>query len=91
MQSLLTTTNEKQGCGQYRPLRKRKTKKNAKKAAGFSYLTKNSDLTMQFNSTQDPIYFAFDCLEQRSVPQLVGDFIQDSFFSITNFVSKVCK
>lgn len=94
MLTLLATTpshNEKNGCGKYRPLRRRKAKKAEKKSGEFSYLDKNSDLTMQFNNSKDPIYFVFDYLENRSVPQLMGDFIQDSFFSITHFVSKVIK
>ena len=90
MQSLLTTTNEKNGNGQYRPLRKRNKSKKAGKSRGFRYLA-NNDLRMQFNTTKDPIYFAFECLEERSIPQLMGDFIQDSFFEITNFISKVTK
>lgn len=90
MLTLLATSNEKQGSGKYRPLRKRKvTKKSAKNSGEFSYLNTNHDLTMQFNTSRDPIYYAFECLEQRSVPQLMGDFIEDSFFSIANFVSKV--
>lgn len=94
MLSLLATTptqNEKNGNGKYKPLRRRrKIKKAADSSDQFKYLT-NNDLTMQFNSSQDPIYFAFEYLERRSLPQLMGDFIQDSFFGITNFISKAVK
>lgn len=85
------TFNEKNGNGRYKPLRKRrKAKTQEEKDNEFRYL-KNSDLRMRFNSAKDPIYYAFDFLEQRSVSQLMGDFVQDSFFEITNFVSKVIK
>ncbi|MFA7659554.1 MAG: hypothetical protein WCY19_08985 [Candidatus Gastranaerophilaceae bacterium] len=84
------TTNEKQGSGKYRPLRRRKQQKSEKKAEEFSYLS-NTDLRMRFNTSKDPIYFVFECLENRSVVQLMGDFVKDSFFEITNFVSKAVK
>lgn len=81
--------NEKNGNGKYRPLRKRKVNKTQEeKDKEFKYL-KSSDSRMRFNNSQDPIYYAFDYLEQRSVPQLMGDFVKDSFFEITNFISKV--
>jgi len=81
------TFNDKQGSGKYRPLRKRR-KKNKEEEKEFQYLA-TSDLRMRFNSSRDPIYFAFEYLENRTLPQLMSDFIQDSFFEITNFVSKV--
>lgn len=97
MVSLLATKpsmNEKNGNGRYRGLRRRK-KQQQRSAEGygsdFNYLAANTDLTMKFNKSQDPIYFAFEHLEDRSVPELMSDFIQDSFFEITNFVSKVIK
>lgn len=82
--------NEKQGSGKYRPLRyrKKKEKTQEEKDNEFRYL-RNTDLRMRFNNSQDPIYFVFDYLEQRSVPQLMGDFVKDSFWEISNFVSKV--
>lgn len=93
MLSLLSTrptTNEKNGNGRYSTLRKRKRrKKEEKKSAEFSYLKSSIDLTMKFNTSADPIYFAFETLENRSVPELMSDFVKDYFFEITNFVSKV--
>lgn len=83
-----SAANNKQGSGgKYVPLRKR-GKRYANQDAEFNYL-RNTDLTMQFNNAQDPIYFAFDYLENRTVPQLMGDFVKDSFFEIANFVTKV--
>ena len=86
----LPTTNDKNGNGKYKPLRTRKVKKGEKKAEEFSYL-KNADSRMRFNTSQDPIYYAFEVLENRSVPQLMGDLVKDSFFEITTFISKVVR
>lgn len=88
MKMIFASTNEKQGNGRYSPLRKRKRIRNGENTNEFKYLA-NNDLTMRFNNAKDPIYFAFDYLENRSLGQLMGDFVKDSFFEITNFVSKV--
>ena len=83
------TTNEKQGNGKYKPLRRRRVVKKAEKSDdNFRYLT-NNDLTMKFEQSRDPIYFAFEYLENKSLPELVGEFFKDSFFEISNFISKV--
>lgn len=86
------TMNEKNGNGKYSPLRRRKKqqKKDENKAEDFKYLAVN-DPRMRFNNSKDPIYYAFECLEKRSVMQLVGDLVKDSFFEMTNLVSKVVK
>ena len=84
------TTNDKNGSGKYSTLRRRKKRKKVEKDSNeFSYLKSSVDLTMQFSKTVDPIYYVFETLENRTVPQLMSDFVQDSFFQITNFVSKV--
>lgn len=84
-------TNEKNGNGKYKPLRKRKkAKKTVGSAKQFRYLA-NNDLTMQFSDERDPLYFAFTYMEQRTVGQLLGDFIEDSFFEISRFVSQVMR
>lgn len=83
------TTNEKRGSGRYRPLRKRKKQKTVQSDSNeFSYLTKSVDLTMKFSNAKDPIYYVFDAIENKSVTQLMSDFVKDYFFEITNFVSK---
>lgn len=94
MASLLAATptmNQKNGNGRYKTLRNRKRrKKSENNTDNFKYLC-NNDLTMQFNNSKDPIYFAFEYLERRSLPELMGDFIQDSFFGIAKFISKAVK
>lgn len=84
------TLNEKNGNGKYKPLRRRKKQASEEKKNEFNYLAA-TDPRMRFNNSRDPIYYAFECLEKRSVPQLMGDFVKDSFFEIANFVSKVVK
>jgi len=54
----------------------------------FNYL-KNKDRRMRFNSSQDPIYFVFDCIENRPITTLAKEFVKDSFFDTVNFVSKI--
>ncbi len=54
----------------------------------FKYL-ENKDKRMRFNNSQDPIYYVFDCIENRPVDVLAKEFVKDSFFEVINFVSKV--
>ena len=88
----ISTANDKNGNGKYAPLR-RKVKEEAQVEAEvqeFVYLDKN-DTRMIFNNSKDPIYFAFEYLEKRSLTQLAGDFVKDSLFEITNFISKAAR
>ena len=60
------TTNEKEGNGKYRPLRKRKVQKTQEQIdAEFSYLS-TTNSRMRLNNSKDPIYFAFKFIENRS-------------------------
>lgn len=54
----------------------------------YNYLEKK-DRRMRFNNSQDPIYYVFDCIENRPITTLAKEFVKDSFHEITNFVSKV--
>ncbi|MBR6722172.1 hypothetical protein IKL64_01825 [bacterium] len=54
----------------------------------FKYL-ENRDRRMRFNNSQDPIYYVFDCIENRPVSTLAKEFVKDSVFEVINFVSKV--
>ena len=88
IEAATTTENNRGGNGRFGALtRKRKSnKKQADKKATYAM-----DSRMRFNNSKDPIYAAFDALNNRSIPQLAGDFIADTFFEISNFVSKVVK
>lgn len=70
------------------------TQKNRnKKSATFSIEEFNylalKDKRMRFNNSKDPIYFVFDCIEDRPLPILAREFVKDSFKDIANFVSRV--
>ena len=85
----MNTSKDKDGNGRHTPLAR--IKKEAKEQVQeFVYLDK-ADTRMRFNNSKDPIYFAFEYLEQRTVAQLASDFVKDSFFEITSFVSKIAK
>lgn len=53
----------------------------------FNYL-ENKDKRMRFNNSQDPIYYVFDCIENRPVSVLAKEFVKDSIFEVINFVSR---
>ena len=60
---------------------------NKTKNKDFNYF-KTSDRRMRFNNSKDPIYYVFDCIENRPMTTLAKEFVKDSFFEIANFVSK---
>lgn len=90
IKATLGTANDTNGNGKYKPLRKVVKKQAEEKTQEFDYLSA-MDSRMRFNSSKDPIYFAFECLEKRSISQLAGDLVKDSFFEISNFISKVVR
>ena len=66
---------------------KRKNRR-ATAPAEINYL-KIKDKRMRFNNSQDPIYFVFDCIENRPLSVLAKEFVKDSIFEAKKFVSKV--
>ncbi len=66
------------------------TRRSAKRKSieDFKYL-ENKDRRMRFNNSQDPIYYVFDCIENRPVSVLAKEFVKDTFFETVNFVSKI--
>jgi len=54
----------------------------------FRYL-QQKDRRMRFNNSQDPIYYIFDCIENRPVSKLAKEFVEDAIFDTMNFISKV--
>lgn len=54
----------------------------------YKFIGKN-DRRMRFNTSKDPIYYIFDCVENRPVKTLAKEFVKDAFFDLANFVSKV--
>ena len=84
------TSNDTNGDGKYTPLLRKQKKKTKCAASEFVYLD-NIDPRMRFNNSKDPIYYVFECLEKSSVSKLAIDFVTDTFFEITNFVSRVVR
>lgn len=54
----------------------------------FQYL-QHKDRRMRFNNAQDPIYYIFDCIENRPVSKLAKEFVEDAIFDTMNFILKV--
>lgn len=81
--------NETSGNGQFGSLtRRRKRTTKPFSIETYNYLALK-DRRMNFNNTKDPIYYVFDCLENRPIQTLAKEFVKDSFNDIFNFVSKV--
>ncbi len=85
------THNETSGNGQFGTLIRKRTRRKSNK--GFSYedytFLDKKDRRMRFNNARDPIYYVFECIENRPVSTLAKEFVKDTFFEITHFVSKV--
>jgi len=85
------TKNDTNGNGQFGTLIRKRTKRKSVRGNSyedFTYLDKK-DRRMRFNNSKDPIYYVFDCLENRPVSTLAKEFVKDTLFEITNFVSRV--
>ena len=54
------------------------------------YLNK-SDRRMRFNNSKDPIYFAFDYLENKPVSVLAKEFVEDSVYEVKKFITGIIK
>jgi len=70
---------------------KRKNKKNQNAEFDletYKFIGKK-DRRMRFNNSKDPIYYIFDCIENRPVTTLAKEFVRDTFFDISLFVSRV--
>ncbi len=83
--------NETSGNGQFGSLtRRRRNKRNTKgfSIENYSYLDKR-DKRMRFNNAQDPIYYVFECIENRPVSTLAKEFVKDSIKDVIHFVSRV--
>ncbi len=77
--------NNRGGNGQFRPLL-RKAQKENRLQANLAILDKK-DLRMRFKNSRDPLYIAFDYIDNRPVQELAVDFVKDSLFDIVNFIS----
>ncbi len=87
---MATFTTNSNTNGQFGTLVRNRNKRNGLNSAEFDYFAVK-DRRMRFNSAKDPIYYVFDCIENRPVKTLAKEFVKDSFFEIANFVSKVVR
>ena len=65
------------------------TRRQTKRAVEEIQYLKRKDRRMRFNNSQDPIYYVFDCIENRPLTTLTKEFVKDSVFEVINFVSKI--
>lgn len=88
------SNNNTGGNGQFGSLlRKRNTNKRdvtSFNLEDYEYLTQK-DRRMRFNNSKDPIYYVFDVIENRPIKTLAKEFVKDSFFEVSNFVSQVVR
>ena len=76
--------------GSWTRRRKQNTESKEFNIEDYNYLAQK-DRRMRFNNSKDPIYYVFDVIENRPISTLAKEFVKDSFFEITNFVSKVVR
>ncbi len=50
-----------------------------------------NDPRMRFRNSADPIYVAFDYIDNQPLSKLATSFVKESVFEVMNFVSKVIK
>lgn len=91
LQATADSHNNTSGNGQFGALTRKRNRRRS--SAGFSiedfeYLAQK-DRRMRFSNSRDPIYYVFDCLEDRPITTLAKEFVKDSFKDIANFVSRV--
>lgn len=80
----MTAENNRGGSGRgYVPMRQGK---NGNKKYVPNY---KKDARMRFKNSKDPVYVAFDFIDNQSISQLAVDFVKDSIFDIMQFVNNV--
>lgn len=77
--------NNRGGDGHFRPLL-RKAQKENRLQASLSVIDKK-DIRMRFKNSRDPLYIAFDYMDNRPVKELAMEFVKDSLFDIANFIT----
>lgn len=61
--------------------------KRSKKCSDMADILTRQDRRMRFNNSKDPIYYVFDCIENRPIKVLAKEFVKDSVRDVVNFVS----
>lgn len=85
--------NNRGGNGRYMPLRRqrRNPKQRREYLQATLELMDKRDLRTRFRSSKDPVFVAFDFVDQQSLGQLAVEFVKDSIWDIANFVSKTAE
>ena len=63
-------------------------KKRSRRGQEMVNILERKDKRMRFNTSRDPIYYVFECIENRPIQTLAKEFVKDSFRDISNFISK---
>lgn len=50
-----------------------------------------NDRRMRFNNAKDPIYYAFEVIENRSLSALFADFVEDTIYDLTKSLQTMFK
>ena len=79
----MATTTEQQ----FGSLTTQTRRRRSRKAQEMANILERKDKRMRFNNSKDPIYYVFDCIENRPIKTLAAEFVKDSFKDISNFIS----
>ncbi len=81
--------NNTSGNGQFGALLRKRGRQTIDNAEQDVPYFEHNDRRMRFNNAEDPIHFVFNMIEDRPLKSIAKEFVKDSLFEITNFVSKV--
>lgn len=79
--------NDTNGNGQFSPLKRKVQPK--KTATEYTDIFDMNNHRMGFKSSTDPIFIAYEYLDNQPISQLASSFVKDSVNGLINFVSKV--
>lgn len=82
------TENNSNGNGQFSSLRR--SVQETQQQGGKTALDLN-DPRMRFRNSADPLYVAYEYIDNQPLSTLAASFVKESVFEIMNFVSKVVK
>lgn len=72
---------------QFGSLTTQSRRRRSRRANEMANILERKDRRMRFNNSKDPIYYVFDCIENRPIKTLAKEFVKDSFKDIANFIS----
>lgn len=72
---------------QFGSLTTQSRRRRSRRVNEMANILERKDRRMRFNNSKDPIYYVFDCIENRPIKTLAKEFVKDSFKDIANFIS----